>query len=771
MPNVSLTSLGTAYTQDFDTLSNTAGSTTNTLAITGWSLTESGGGARDNEQYAVDTGGSGTGDTYSYGIAGATDRALGGLQSGTLIPSFGVFFDNNTGSTIASLTIAYKGEEWRLGTAGRTDQLDFQYSLDATSSTTGTWLDWNPLDFITPDTTGSAGARVGNNIGFFTSLSSTISALSIANGATFALRWSDANASGADDGLAIDDFSLTANADTTPPTLSATSPTDGETGVTANASIVLTFSETVQAGSGNITITDGGSDVRTIAITDPQVTISGATVTINPTADLNPGTAYDVIIPSGVITDAAGNPFAGIVQDALDFTIAAAATVSIADAGIAEGDLGTTVLTFTVSRSDNTGDFTVDYTTADVTAAAGDDYVAVTGAPNTIHFTAGGTLTQQISITINGDTTAEPNEFFTVDLGNLVNTTGTAIISDGSATGTIINEDPAPLVINEIDADQTGADTGEFIELFGGANASLGGYVVVLYNGSNDQSYAAFDLDGFSLDGNGYFVLGNSGVANVDLIFANNSLQNGADAVAVYLGNASDFPSGTAVTAANLVDAVVYENNHPDDRGLIDVLTPGQAQVNESERGAGVTQSLQRVTDGAGGQLNTTAFTQAASTPGAANVLPATAAASGTVTHLIHDVQGAFAASPLSTGTVVTIEGIVVGDFQSGDSEVGRSLNGFYLEEETGNWDPDPLTSEGIFIFGGNTDVHEGDLVRVTGTVSEFFGMTEVSVTGVTVVTAGAMPDLDSPAGRHRPADRDRDAQSEQQVSAGSRSL
>ena len=74
---------------------------------------------------------------------------------------------------------------------------------------------------------------------------------------------------------------------------------------------------------------------------------------------------------------------------------------------------------------------------------------------------------------------------------------------------------------------------------------------LVLYNGSNDQSYAAFDLDGFSLDGNGYFVLGNSGVANVDLIFANNSLQNGADAVAVYLGNAADFPNGTAVTAAN----------------------------------------------------------------------------------------------------------------------------------------------------------------------------------------------------------------------------
>lgn len=63
---ISLTTLGSAYTQIFDTISNTAGSTTNNLTITGWYMTESGGGARDNEQYAVDTGASNTGDTYSY---------------------------------------------------------------------------------------------------------------------------------------------------------------------------------------------------------------------------------------------------------------------------------------------------------------------------------------------------------------------------------------------------------------------------------------------------------------------------------------------------------------------------------------------------------------------------------------------------------------------------------------------------------------------------------------------------------------------------------
>src|SRR5437868_13425980 len=113
---VSLTTNGSAYTQNFDTLSNVAASTTNNLTITGWFMTESGGGMRDNEQYGVDTGASTTGDTYSYGAAGSTERALGTLRSGTLIPVFGACFTNNTGVTIGSLGVAFTGEGWRLGT-------------------------------------------------------------------------------------------------------------------------------------------------------------------------------------------------------------------------------------------------------------------------------------------------------------------------------------------------------------------------------------------------------------------------------------------------------------------------------------------------------------------------------------------------------------------------------------------------------------------------------------------------------------------------------
>jgi hypothetical protein len=206
---VSLLSLGSAYTQNFNALGNVAGSTTNVTLPTGWAITETGGGARDDEQYAVDAGGSNTGDTYSYGTAGSTDRALGGLRSGTLMPLFGAEFSNNTGAIITLLDIAFSGEQWRLGTANRTDRLAFQYSTNATSLTTGTYVDFTALDFATPNTT-SIGARNGNATGNFTAISATIAGLDIAANSRFWIRWSDIDASGADDGLAIDDFSLTA---------------------------------------------------------------------------------------------------------------------------------------------------------------------------------------------------------------------------------------------------------------------------------------------------------------------------------------------------------------------------------------------------------------------------------------------------------------------------------------------------------------------------------------------------------------------------------
>jgi uncharacterized protein len=73
------------------------------------------------------------------------------------------------------------------------------------------------------------------------------------------------------------------------------------------------------------------------------------------------------------------------------------------------------------------------------------------------------------------------------------------------------------IVINEVDADTPGTDEAEFVELFDGGvgNTSLDGLTLVFFNGSNDSSYAAFDLDGLTTNNDGFFLLGNTGVNNV----------------------------------------------------------------------------------------------------------------------------------------------------------------------------------------------------------------------------------------------------------------
>jgi uncharacterized protein len=213
---ISLSTQGITYTQNFDTLAASPGTFANATLPVGWTLAETGGGTRDNEQYGVDAGTSNIGDIYSYGTAGSTERALGSLRSGTLIPIFGAEFRNDTGATISSLDIAFIGEQWRLGTANRNDRLAFQYSTNASSLTDGTYLAFDILDFVTPNTA-TAGAKNGNETGNFVALSATITGLEIATNTNFWLRWIDIDASGADDGLAIDEFSLTPQGANSPP--------------------------------------------------------------------------------------------------------------------------------------------------------------------------------------------------------------------------------------------------------------------------------------------------------------------------------------------------------------------------------------------------------------------------------------------------------------------------------------------------------------------------------------------------------------------------
>src|SRR6185503_9449289 len=175
---VSISTLGTPVTQNFDSLVSSGTGTLAANTPAGWGFSESGTNA--NTTYTAGTGSGNAGDTYSFGSAAApTDRALGQLRSGTLISILGGTFSNNTGGTINSLNIAYAGEQWRLGATGRTvaERMDFQYSTDATSLTTGTWTDVNALDFTPPVTAGTVGALDGNTNRVL--LSSNITGLNI----------------------------------------------------------------------------------------------------------------------------------------------------------------------------------------------------------------------------------------------------------------------------------------------------------------------------------------------------------------------------------------------------------------------------------------------------------------------------------------------------------------------------------------------------------------------------------------------------------------
>jgi len=100
-------------------------------------------------------------------------------------------------------------------------------------------------------------------------------------------------------------------ADTTGPTVTTTNPLDNGVGVAVGANIVLTFNESVQKGTGNIVISNG-TDTRNIPVGDAQISFSGSTVTINPTADLQANSSYWVLMASGVIVDTANNPYVGI---------------------------------------------------------------------------------------------------------------------------------------------------------------------------------------------------------------------------------------------------------------------------------------------------------------------------------------------------------------------------------------------------------------------------------------------------------------------------
>ena len=179
----------------------------------------------------------------------------------------------------------------------------------------------------------------------------------------------------------------------------------------------------------------------------------------------------------------------------------------------------------------------------------------------------------------------------------------------------------AQVVINEFDPSGPGIDTEEFVELYGAPGEDLSGYALVIYNGSNAQSNLTVDLTGLSLNANGFLLIGGPGLPDADVVIeSTNWLQVGQEGIALYDADAANFPNGTPVTDEDILDGIVYGNNQPPMLSLVDVLTPGGTQLNESAEGLADYQSLSRVPDG-GNPQTPGDFILQAPTPGYSNVL------------------------------------------------------------------------------------------------------------------------------------------------------
>jgi hypothetical protein len=193
---------GVNISENFNTL---AASGSSTVVPSGFNFIEAGAGG--TLTYSADNGNNSAADTYSYGTTGSTDRAFGEITSSSSQTTIGACFVNNTNHPISSFLVGYTGEEWRLAATGTVDRLDFQYSVDADSLISGTYIDVDALDFNTPDNV-TPGPKNGNMAHTIILPFAVTPADPIQPERVFYIRWRPLLIAGTNtnDGLAIDDF-------------------------------------------------------------------------------------------------------------------------------------------------------------------------------------------------------------------------------------------------------------------------------------------------------------------------------------------------------------------------------------------------------------------------------------------------------------------------------------------------------------------------------------------------------------------------------------
>ncbi|NJD58052.1 MAG: ExeM/NucH family extracellular endonuclease [Anaerolineae bacterium] len=303
-------------------------------------------------------------------------------------------------------------------------------------------------------------------------------------------------------------------------------------------------------------------------------------------------------------------------------------------------------------------------------------------------------------------------------------------------------------VINEFSASTVGTDV-EYVEVFGSASTDYSAYTILEIEGDTtgagvvDEmiSVGATDASGFWLQNLAANALENgtlslllvkdfTGALNNDLDTNNDGVFEVtpwsliADSVSVNDGGAGDITYGPPSLGISY-DGLPYAPG-------------GASRFPDGADTDAATDWVRNDFDLAGipGYAGTIVLGEAYNTPGAPNQIyvPPPEACGDPFTP-IYEVQGSGLTSPL-VGTEVALEGIVVGDFQNNATPDNGNLNGFHVQDAAG--DGNSATSDGVFIYApGAVNVFVGDGVRVRGNVSEYNGMTEVTVSQLWICSAG----------------------------------
>ncbi len=313
---VSITALPYTKSDNFDTYNPTTATTANNTLPAGWSISST-----SPTFFGRATGTGSGGGIYAYGVSTPTaNYSLGALPSGSNTHTYTLSFVNNSGTTITSLKLSWDYQQWRYGGAN-TSGWDLTGTGALASNTTLNGKDFSGV------TSGTNGTVATTPVAEF-----TLTGLNIAAGASFGMTWVTTNLSGADNGVSIDNFNMTATG--SPPVAPVV------TGATFNGTVGTAFSQTISA-TGNPTsyalvtgTLPAGLTLNTTtgAITGTPTAVSTASVTVkatNTVGDSDPATInFNIVKGNQTITFANVNKQYGDADFALTGTASSGLTVT-----------------------------------------------------------------------------------------------------------------------------------------------------------------------------------------------------------------------------------------------------------------------------------------------------------------------------------------------------------------------------------------------------------------------------------------------------------